>query len=92
MIRPVFGFKQAVGFEEELFKDLKVFPNPNNGVFIIKGEFAEATLFDILGNKFLEIPGKLDETEIKVPEEKKGLYLLKILKEGKQKTYKIIIR
>jgi len=92
MIRPVFGFKQAVGFEDELFKGIKLFPNPNQGDFTIKGEFEYAQLFNVLGNKVMEFYGKQEETEVKMPNHKSGLYLLKLYKEGKQKTYKLIIK
>ncbi len=90
MIRPVFGFKKAVGFEDELFKWIKVYPNPNKGVFTVKGEFMQAVLLDVLGNEIAFIPGGQLETEIKFDNQKRGLYFLKILKEGNYKTFKII--
>jgi hypothetical protein len=90
MIRPVFGFEAAVGLEEEIFKELKIFPNPNNGVFNIVGEFDEAWIFDALGNTILMVNDRLHEREIKIPKGR-GLYLLKILKQGKYKTFKLVI-
>lgn len=92
MIRPVFGFKKAVGFEEELFREINIYPNPNQGLFTIKGAFEYGQLFDVLGNQVLEIHGGLVETEIKLKNHHSGLYLLKLRKEGKFKTYKLIIK
>lgn len=91
MMRPVFGFKKAVGFEDEIFKGLKVFPNPNSGVFSIEGKFEYAKILDVLGNTISEIYGGEMETEVKLLDQKYGLYFLVIRKEQKYKTYKIII-
>ncbi len=92
MIRPVFGFKKAVGFEDELFRDISVYPNPNRGVFSVKGEFSHAMVLDLLGNVLLEFNGNGQDTEVKLPGQKQGIYLLKIKKEGILRTYKFIIQ
>lgn len=91
MIRPVFGFNEAVGFEDELFNDIKIFPNPNAGTFTIEGEFDDAKIMDVLGNIVLDINGGQLETEIKLTNRKSGLYIMKLKREGKYKTFKIII-
>lgn len=91
MIRPVFGFKKAVGIEDEIFKDIIVYPNPNNGAFKIKGEFDYAKIMDVLGNIILEIDGDQLETEVKLRNRKPGLYFIKIKSEGKYKTFKFIL-
>ncbi|NJN28088.1 MAG: T9SS type A sorting domain-containing protein [Cyclobacteriaceae bacterium] len=91
MIRPVFGFKKAVGLEDEIFKDIKVFPNPNNGDFMVLGQFDQAIVFDLTGNVLANVKGGLSETEIRLLQRKRGLYFLKVLKDGKYKTFKIIV-
>lgn len=91
MIRPVFGFKKAVGFEDEIFKGIIIYPNPNEGVFNIRGEFDHAKVMDVLGNMILEIEGGGMETEAKLVNQKHGLYFLKIKKKGIYKTFKIVI-
>lgn len=91
MIRPVFGFKKAVGFEDEIFKDIKIYPNPNDGVFNIQGEFDHVKVIDVLGNMILEIEGGEIETEVKLIHRKHGLYFLKIRKKGIYKTFKFVI-
>jgi hypothetical protein len=91
MIRPVFGFKEAVGFEDEIFKNIKIYPNPNKGIFMIKGEFDHVKIIDILGNMILSVDGGLIETEVKFNNQKSGLYFMKVLKEGRYKTFKVII-
>lgn len=92
MIRPVFGFEKAVGFEDEIFKDFALYPNPNNGSFKIRGLFEYARIFDVLGNVLMEIEGNTDETEVKLQDHRNGLYFLKIMKEGKFKTFKFVVK
>ena len=91
MLRPVFGFEKAVGLEEELFRDVVLFPNPNNGTFTIIGEFEYGEVMDILGNRVLNFEGKSSEMEIRLINQKRGLYILKLVKEGRFKTFKFII-
>ena len=90
MIRPVFGFEAAVGLEDEVFSEIKVFPNPNNGVFKISGQFQQAWIFDVMGNLVFQVTEQQQEGEIRLLTGK-GIYMLKIRKEGKYKTYKLVI-
>jgi len=90
MIRPVFGFEAAVGLEDELFNEIKIYPNPNNGIFTIQGEYEKAWIYDAMGNLILSLDFKHEDQEIKL-NKVQGLYLLKILKQGKYKTYKLVI-
>lgn len=92
MLRPVFGFEKAVGFEDELFKDIVLYPNPNNGEFMIKGEFEYGEIVDVLGNRVLSFKGKGDEMQIKLLREKPGMYIMKLMREGRFKTFKFIIK
>jgi hypothetical protein len=84
------GFEAAVGLEDEIFKGIKVYPNPSSGRFSIAGEFEEAWIYDSMGNMMLRIEQSTDNHEIKLTNGR-GLYLLKILKQGKYKTIKLVI-
>ncbi len=90
MIRPVFGFEAAVGLEDEIFNEIKIYPNPSNGIFTIMGEYDKAWIYDTMGNLILSRDYKHELQEIKL-NKVQGLYLLKILKQGKYKTYKLVI-
>jgi hypothetical protein len=90
MIRPVFGFEAAVGLEDEIFKGITVYPNPNHGTFNIAGEFDSGWIYDRMGNLVLRIQQSVDNHEIKLANGR-GLYLLKILKQGKYETIKLVI-
>jgi hypothetical protein len=91
MIRPVFGFEAAVGLEDEIFEDIRIFPNPSNGIFNIAGEFDHAWIYDTTGRIIMTIDKSLGEREIKLTE-KSGLYLLKIRKQEKSRTFKLVIK
>ena len=92
MLRPVFGFKKAVGFEDEIFKGINIYPNPNDGIFIVEGEFEYGEILDVLGNRVLEVDSNGLHTEINLSTKRRGLYFLKLLKKGSYKTYKFIIK
>ena len=91
MIRPVFGFKKAVGLQEEIFKGIRIFPNPNHGIFTISGGFDVIHITDLLGHRVLTKVGGFEVEEIKIPPGKHGLFLLNIQKEGKAKSYKLVV-
>ncbi len=91
MIRPVFDFNKAVGFEDELFNDISIFPNPTTGVFKIRGGFDKAMILDVLGNSLMTIGGNEVETEVKLGQQRKGIYFVKVEKVRKYKTYKIVL-
>ncbi len=91
MIRPVFNFNKAVGFEEELFQDISIFPNPTSGTFSISGPFDRALILDVLGNVVMGLDGNDTQTEVRLNQQKKGIYFIKVEKDQKYKTYKIVL-
>jgi len=90
MIRSVFGFEAAVGLEDEIFEGVAIYPNPSDGTFNIKGSFDQAWVFDVLGTQIMLLDGSQTEQEFELLKES-GVYFLKILKQGKYKTYKLVI-
>jgi len=91
MIRPVFGFKKAVGFGDEILTDINIYPNPNEGVFNIRGQFDDGIVMDLLGNVILKIHGDDMLTEVKFTNQPHGLYFIILKKEGIYKTFKIVV-
>jgi hypothetical protein len=91
MIRPVFGFKKAVGLEDEVFRGIKVYPNPNNGNFTISGEFDKAWVMNALGIQIGEFSPRGKDTDLELQNTAPGIYLLKVLRQGKYKTFKFVI-
>ena len=92
MIRPVFDFQQAVGLEDEFFEEIEIYPNPNHGVFNVRGDFEEVEIIDLTGNSLVRLANGTGLTEIRLGDRPQGLYLLKVSKNGKYRTYKFVIQ
>jgi hypothetical protein len=71
---------------------LDVFPNPSAGEFNLIGQVESIQLFDTWGK---ETKFKIEETEhglrILFGENQKGIYLLRVIKEGKTITKRLIL-
>ena len=68
-------------------KVLTISPNPSSGIFKINFKVDKITIYDSLGKEILEVE---DTNKIDLYNYSKGLYFIKILKEGKATTRKII--
>lgn len=75
--------------------DLKVYPNPNNGIFFVenlKNESLNVEILDIQGKLvWKEIGLEKGLTELQLSYLKSGIYALKISSSTQQRTIKIII-
>jgi len=91
MIRPVFGFKKAVGLEDDVFRGFGIYPNPNHGYFNLSGDFDKAWVINALGILIGEFNPRGTVTELKLQNAASGIYLLKVLRQGKYKTFKFVI-
>jgi hypothetical protein len=74
----------------ELFKGLKVFPNPASETIFINSSISieKLELYDILGKRVFETK---ETSEVKVNNLQKGLYLLKLYSENAVTTKKVMI-
>jgi len=74
--------------------DFKIYPNPSNGNFNIIFDDSNAIhsveIFSLLGQKVFE-KEKTGSSSISVNNLQKGIYLLKVTKDSKSRTQKIII-
>jgi hypothetical protein len=66
---------------------LTISPNPSSGIFKLNIKVDKITIYDYLGKEILEVE---DTNKIDLYNYSKGLYFIKILKEGKATTRKII--
>ena len=84
----------GLGLEPLSQKEFKIFPNPSNGNFnIIFDEtngIHSVEIFSLLGQKVFE-KEKTGSSSISVNNLQKGIYLLKVTKDSKSRTQKIII-
>lgn len=90
MIRPIFGDGVPVGLDDEIHWDLKVYPNPNNGTFWVKGEYSDVKIYDFSGR---EVPfEKTRENEFRLVRPGAGVYLLRLSREDQYKTLKLMVK
>ncbi len=66
---------------------LTISPNPSSGIFKLNIKVDKITIYDYLGKEILEVE---DTNKIDLYNYSKGLYFIKILKEGKATTRKLI--
>jgi len=73
--------------------DLRVYPNPNNGVFTIKmDKSANANwyLFNIIG-KVVD-NGLIENNEAEINVSQSGIYLLKVISDGKSNIMRVVVK
>jgi hypothetical protein len=77
-------------------KSIKVYPNPNNGVFTLQlNNFRENTrvmLFNAIGQKVYEQTLRGDTHRIELPNLQRGLYVVKAINNNKQFDQKMIVK
>nr|WKN36830.1 T9SS type A sorting domain-containing protein [Tunicatimonas sp. TK19036] len=99
MIRPRFD-RDLVDFlldaptdPVEPVKDVvKIYPNPTDGLFWVEGRFDLVTVIDLFGQILVtkqSVPGK---TSLDMSSFPRGMYLVKVQKEGNITTHKILVR
>ena len=94
MLRPVFGsgiIDTSVGVHEET--TLKLYPNPNEGVFYIEGDVRDVEIFTLTGESIRFDSSRMDgRMEIKVSARAAGLYIVRYREGNSIRSQKLIIR
>jgi chitodextrinase len=84
----------GLGLENLSQKDFKIYPNPSNGNFNIIFDDSNGAhsieIFSLLGQKVFE-KNNTQDSSISVNNLQKGTYLIKVSKDSKSRTEKIII-
>lgn len=87
-------YSGGLGLETLSQKDFKIYPNPSNGDFNIifndANGFHSVEIFSLLGQKVFE-KNNTQGSSISVNNLQKGTYLIKVTKDSKSRTEKIII-
>jgi hypothetical protein len=95
MIRPVFGNIPVTGVFGPTYAELtsEIFPNPASGPVYIKGEVANAELYDISGKLLTAIAFSPSETTKKmdVSAFENGFYFLHLMNEDLESVKKLVI-
>ena len=80
----------ALNSQELAFADLKVFPNPSNGRFIVEGaQGATIEVYNALGSK---VAHKKVSGPTKIILQDSGIYLMVVSQDGRSTAKKIIVR
>ena len=89
-----------VGIEDEIAGDVKLYPNPNSGVFTLEiintnADEVSMMLFDIqgkqiMGETYTILSGSLKK-ELNMSNLSEGAYFVKLLSDGKSSNYKLLI-
>ncbi len=81
-----------VGVEENSFEGFKFYPNPTQNVLNLSANntIESVSLFSLLGQKVMDISVNKDRSSINVESLTQGVYLMKVMIDGKSSTYKII--
>jgi hypothetical protein len=92
MMRPVFGFKKAVGIAEDLvFSNIRLYPNPTNGRLYLDGEIESIAITDLSGRVIANMPGSTVNNMIDLGSLIDGIYFVRVQKASLFKTYKVIL-
>jgi hypothetical protein len=85
-------FNTSVG-AKSILNELKVFPNPSKGSFIIAGNFTEAkiSILDIYGKIILKRGKVSSNYEVSIPDVPPGIYFLQINQGATIERRKIIV-
>ena len=80
----------ALNSQELAFADLKVFPNPSNGRFVIEGaQGATVEVYNALGSK---VAHKKVAGPTRIILQDSGIYLMVVSQDGRSTTKKLIVR
>lgn len=84
----------AANAESQSTIELNVFPNPAQGFVNIRGQkMKSAELLDLAGRSLLnvDLQAGVGTQRLDLPAVPKGIYLLRVLAGGKQKTFKLMV-
>jgi len=96
MMRPRFEKRIVTGINDEKKitapdppeENLVIFPNPSNGVFLLKGAFDKIEVYDILGQRMILL---IDGERIDLSDKPDGIYIAHIYYKGTITIQKLIL-
>jgi hypothetical protein len=96
MMRPGFSRNRVITSTlpevKERKEEIRIYPNPGNGRFFIKGSYQQLLIYDLQGRLLRTYEASHSSEQAISTQLSTGMYLLKILKENGQESRKLIIR
>jgi hypothetical protein len=90
MIRPYFGDAEPTGLEAGTHPNIKIFPNPTDGIVRIEGEVDIVEVYDLLGKRLIvhDKPGTSTQLDLSLLDQ--GIYIIRLFSGRHFITEKII--
>ncbi|SRX52770.1 T9SS type A sorting domain-containing protein [Aequorivita sp. CIP111184] len=87
-----FDAKTVLAVDENNFEGFKFYPNPAQDILNLSATntIERVSIFSLLGQKIMETSPNQDNPSINVASLSQGVYLMKVMIDGKSATYKII--
>lgn len=81
-----------LGVDENAIEGFSFYPNPTNNIVNLKAQAAieKATVFNMLGQRVVEMSNNTNSMELNVSSLAKGTYIMKVTVNGELGTYKLI--
>ncbi len=81
-----------LGVDENAIEGFSFYPNPTNNVVNLKAQSAidNATVFNMLGQRVVEMSNNTNTMELNVSSLSTGTYIMKVTVNGEVGTYKLI--
>ena len=92
MLRPVFRKAETAiitSVEREIsINEINIYPNPNQGIFEIQGDFDHLRIYDLLGRS---VPFKLTDSTVELGEKRPGGYIISFTRNNETLTRRMIL-
>ena len=87
-----FDAKTVLSIDENSFSDFKFYPNPTQDVLNLSANntIESVSIFSILGEEVIDINVNQNSSIINIESLNPGIYILKVMMDGKSSSYKII--
>lgn len=87
--------RTALGIEDFSLNASQVYPNPSNGLFLVKAKtsLTKINVYTQIGSfvKTIEVPNNAETAEVNVQELQKGVYLIELVNNTEKSWKKIIV-
>lgn len=83
----------CIGISDDMFSQIEISPNPNNGNFKVTGlvSGAQIEIMDLRGKVVLRSIASMNEEIVNIQDQSAGLYFVRITNENESRQYKVIV-
>jgi hypothetical protein len=83
----------CIGIADDMFSQIEISPNPNNGQFKVTGlvSGAQIEIMDLRGKVVLRSTASMNEEIVNLNGQSAGLYFVRITNENESRQYKVVV-